>query len=89
MKTQRETQSETIPDPNFVRTLPAVKLPPFKEEVYPHIFMVEQPKHSVSEEQFERGTESSKKDVRFRRGRQIALMISAYFWVTDTHEAIF
>ena len=51
---KRETQSETIFHPKFVRTLPTVELPSYKVEAYPQSFKVEQPKNNISDLKFEK-----------------------------------
>ena len=51
---RRETQSETIPHPVFVRTLPIVDLASCKEEAYPQNFTVEQPQNNISELRFDK-----------------------------------
>ena len=48
-----EQPTHSIPQPRLARRLLAVELPPPVAEVDPRYFMVEQPKHNISELQFE------------------------------------
>ena len=55
-ETNKQTQSLTIPNPRFTGIVPTVNPPSAAEEVYPHNFMVGQPKNHISDLQFEKFT---------------------------------